>query len=121
VGTVLFLPEIPELKISAGAPVGAESLEALGSRLQSGLRDVENRAKRGFDALVADRGAVRDALRAAAAKRIVEADPELKKQLAAAEAHFAAEQKRVVEAREQLTEAAKTLEAEFARLRDLLA
>lgn len=120
VGTVLILPETPELKASAGAPAGAESLETLGSRLHTGLRDVESRTTRGFEALVADRGAVHDALKAAAAKRLIEGDPQLKKQLAAAEAHFQAEQKRVGERREQLKEAAKIVETEFARLQKLL-
>jgi hypothetical protein len=119
-GTVLILPETPELKARAGEPAGAESLETLGSRLHTGLRDVESRTMRGFEALVADHGAVRNALKAAAAKRLVEGDPQLKKQLAAAEAHFEAEQKRVAETRKQLVEAAKTVEAEFARLQNLL-
>ena len=119
-GTVVILPETAELKAGAGEPAGAESLETLGSRLRIGLRDVESRTARGFEALVADHGAVRDALKAAAAKRLVEGDPQLKKQLVAAEAHFEAEQKRVAETRKQLEEAAKTVEAEFARMQKLL-
>jgi hypothetical protein len=70
--------------------------------------------------LAADQRAVRDALKAAVAKRLVEGDPQLKKQLATAQARFEAEQKSVAKTRERLKEAAKTVEAEFARLQKLL-
>jgi len=119
-GTVVFLPETTGLKAGAGEPVGAESLETLGSRLRVGLRDVESRTASRFEALVADHGLVRTTLKTAAAKRLVEGDPQLKKQLAAADAHFETEQKRLAETRKQIKEAAKTVEAEFARLQKLL-
>jgi len=120
VGTVVFLPDTAELKAGAGEPAGAESLEMLGPRLRTGWRDLEDRNARGFDVLAADHAAVRGALKAVAAKRLVESDPQLVKQLAAAEKHFETEQKRVAEMRKQHEEAAKTVEAEFARLQKLL-
>ena len=60
------------------------------------------------------------ALKSAAAKRLVESDPLLQKQLAAAEARFKADQKRAAETQEQLDEVQKFALAEFEKLQKML-
>lgn len=119
-GTVLILPDTRELKAGAGEPAGAESLADLGARLRAGLRDLDARARRVDEQRASDHAAVRDALRPATAKRLIEGDPQLQKQLAAAEAQFKADQKRAAEMSAQMAEAAKLAEAEFAKLQNLL-
>jgi len=119
-GTVLILPDAAELKPGAGEPAGAESLADLGALMRAGLRDLDARASRLDERLAADHAAVRDALKSATAKRLVEGDPLLQKQLAAAEAQFKADQKRAAEMRAQMAEAAKLAEAEFAKRQNLL-
>jgi hypothetical protein len=118
--TVLILPESAELKPGAGEPAGGESLAALRARLHTGLRDVDSRTTRRSEALAAEHAAVRDALKAAAARHLVESDPQLKKQLAAAEARFKADQKRTAETQEQLDEVQKFALAEFEKLQKML-
>lgn len=119
-GTVLILPESAELKPGAGEPAGGDSLAALGALLHDGLRDVESRMTRGSEALAADHAGVRDALKAAAAKRLVESDPPLKKQLEKAEARFKADQARATEAQKQLEAGKKSALAEFEKVQKML-
>lgn len=119
-GTVLLLPDAPELKAGAGEPAGAESLADLGARLRAGLRDLGGRASRLDERLAADHAAVRAALKSATAKRLIEGDPQLQKQLVAAEAQFKADKERAAEMRAQMAEAAKLAEAEFAKWQVLL-
>jgi hypothetical protein len=119
-GTAVILPESADLKPGAGSPVGAELIADLGERLHAGLREMARRGTRHGEQLAADHGAVRDALKTAAAKRLIDGDPVLKKQLAAAESHFKAQQKRAEQSREQVAEATKLAEAEFAKLPKLL-
>jgi hypothetical protein len=118
-GTVLILPESADLKPGAGEPAGGEALAALGTLLHTGLRDVDGRLTRASEALAAEHAAVRDALKAAAARRLVESDPQLKEQLAAAEARFKADQKRAAETREQLDKVKKVAPAELETLQKM--
>lgn len=119
-GTVLILPDAPELKSGAGEAAGGKSLSDLGARLHAGLRDLDARVGRVGEQRAADHAAVRDALKSATAKRLIEGDPQLQKQLAAAESQFKADQKRATEVGAQMAEAAKLAEAEFAKLQLLL-
>ena len=118
-GTVLILPGSADFKPGAGEPAGGESLELLGALLNDGLRDLESRMTRGSDAVAADHAAVRDALKAAAARRLVESDPQLKKQLTAAEEGFKADQARASETRAQLAKAKRSALAEFEKLQKM--
>ena len=120
-GTVLILPDAPELEPEVGEAIGGEALAELGDRLRDGLRDLDARARRVDEQRTADSDAVRDALKSTTAKRLIEGDPQLQKQLAAAQGNVKADQKRAAEMRAQLAEAAKLAEAEFAKWQVLLA
>jgi hypothetical protein len=119
-GTVLILPDAPELKPGAGQAAGGEVFSDLGDRLLAGLRDLEARHGRVVEQRAADHAAVRDALKSATAKRLIEGDPQLKEQLAAAEAQFKADQKQATEMGAQMAAAAKLAEAEFEKLQNML-
>jgi len=118
-GGVVVLPEGPDIKAGAGSNIGRTNLDDLAERLKVGARESAKRAGARLELLTVDRTAARDALKTAAAKRLVESDPLLQKQLAAAEAHFKAEQKRAAEASTQLAEDAKLAAAELAKLQNL--
>jgi hypothetical protein len=118
-GGVLVLPGGPDIKAGAGSTVRGTNLDELAERFKAGTREAAKRAGTRLEQLTAERTAVRDALKTAAAKRLVESDPLLQKQLAAAEAHFKAEQKRTAEATEQLKKSAELAEAEMAKLQKL--
>ena len=119
-GTVLILPDTPEIKAGAGTAPGADNLSDLASDLGSGLKAVNSRFASRVDDIKADRAAVTTALKTAAVKRLVDGDPALSKQLTAADAEFKREQKRVAESEAQLAQVQKVALAEFARLQKLL-
>jgi hypothetical protein len=118
-GGVLILPEGPDIKAGAGTVVGGVNLGEIADRFGAGTRAQASRVEDRLESLTAERTTVRDALKGAAAKRLVESDPLLKKQLAAADAEFKAGQKRATEARAELVELAKAAQAEFARVQKL--
>jgi len=119
-GTVLILPDTPGIKAGAGTAPGADNLSDLASDLGSGLKAVNTRFASRIDDIKAERAAVTTVLKTAAVKRLVDSDPALSKQLAAADAEFKREQKRVAESETQLAEVQKTALTEFARLQKLL-
>jgi hypothetical protein len=119
-GTVLILPDAPEIKAGAGTALGAEHLSGLAGDLGSGLKAVNSRFASRVDDLAADRAAVMAARKKEAVKRLIDSDPALSKQLDAADAEFKREQKQVAETEKQLVEVQKTALAEFARLQKLL-
>jgi hypothetical protein len=118
-GTVLVLPDAPELKPSAGSPIGSDHLAELAAGLDAGLEAIETRSADRLDALKADRTAVVAALRTAAVKRLVESDPALRRQVDAADANFKADQQRADDDRKRLAELQKAALAEFTRLQNL--
>jgi hypothetical protein len=120
-GTVLILPDTPEIKAGAGTTVGSDNISDLADDLGSGLKTVNSRFANRVDDLKSDRVAVVAALKTAAVKRLVEGDPSLQKQLDASEVEFKREQKRVTETQAQLAEVQKLALAEFAQLQKLLA
>jgi hypothetical protein len=119
-GTVLILPDGPELKAGAGTTVGGEGLDDMAADLTRGIKAVGSRAGNRLDDLKADRSAVVAALKTVGAKRIVDSDPALAKRLEAAEAQFKVEQKLATETQAQLAGLQKTALAEFARLQKML-
>ena len=119
-GGMLLLPEGTDIKAGVGTSISGVSLENVAASFDSGIRAVATRASSRFETLAADQSAVRTALKGAAAKRVVDADPLLKKQLAAADAQFKAEQKLATESRDELAELSKVAQAEFERLLKLI-
>jgi hypothetical protein len=119
-GGVLVLPEGPDIKPGAGTTVSHLPLDELAGGFSSGTRAQASRAAQRLESLTADRGAVRDALKAAAAKRLVDNDPLLQKQLSAADAQFKAEQKRATDSRAEIAKQAKAAQAELERMQKLV-
>jgi len=119
-GGVLMLPDSPEFKAGVGSSVSAVSANVIADKFNAGARAQMSRAAAHLESLNAERTEVRDALKSAAAKRLVESDPELQKRLAAADVDFKAEQKRAAEVTAQLKETARLAEAEMAKLQKLL-
>jgi len=87
-GTVLLVPDTPELKEGASASLGGETFEAFIKEVDTGLRISSARVKQGFERISLDRTSIAAVLRTAAVKRLVESDPVLKKQLESADARF---------------------------------
>ncbi len=119
-GTPLILPDSQDLKPGIGEAVGAPPLAEINARLREGIRDVDARFAERAQRLAADHAAVRDALKVATARRLIDSDPVLKEQLAAYEAGFKAQQTRLADAQEHMAAAAKLAEAELAKLQRLL-
>ena len=119
-GTVLILPDATDLKPGAGSAVGAEGFSDLTLAASSGLRALALRAAKRFDTLVSDHAAVKDSLKSAAAKRLVESDPALVQRLKAADAQFKIDQKAAKESKAKFDELQKAAEEEFKRLLKLL-
>jgi Phage Tail Protein X len=119
-GSVLILPDSPEVKAGVGTSVSGASAGEIAERFSAGVRAQLGRAAARLESLTAERAAVRDALKSAAAKRLVESDPLLQKQLGAAEARFKEDQKRAAETQEQLDEVQKFALAEFEKLQKML-
>jgi hypothetical protein len=118
-GGVLILPDGPDIKAGAGTVVGGVNLGEVAGKFAVGTRVQVSRAADRLDSLTADRTAVRDALKSAAAKRLVDSDPLLQQQLADADAQARADQKSATEARAGIAELTKAAQAEFVRLQKL--
>ena len=58
----------------------------ISDRVRAGLEDMASRARQLAERQAADQAAVREALKAAPAKRLIESDPMLKERLAAVDA-----------------------------------
>jgi len=119
-GTVLLVPDTPDLKAGAAQTVGAEYIGELFDQVNTGIADAVKRVRTGATQVDADRTAIASAVKAAAMKRVIETDPELKKQLAAVDAQFKATQKQASETQSQLAELQKLAAAELAQLRKVL-
>ena len=119
-GSVLLIPNTADVKAGAGTTIGAEELGQVLADVDAGMTRVSERTRAGLEQLEGDRAAITAALKPAAAKRLVESDPEVKKQLEAAEARFKEEAKDAKEALSELAEVHKLALAEFGRLQKLL-
>lgn len=119
-GTAVILPDMPEIKPDVGEAAGAHSIAEVSAHVTAGLRHASDRITERAAQLADDHRAVRDALKTAAAKRLVQSDPVLRKQLDAADAELKAEQKRVADAQAHLAAAEKLAQAELAKLQKLL-
>lgn len=115
-GGVVVLPEGPDIKPDAGTTVSHVPIDELAGNFTSGTRAQASRAAQRLESLTAERSAVRDALKTVAAKRLIDNDPLLQKQLAAADAQFKAEQKRATESRAELARRIKAAQEEMERM-----
>lgn len=119
-GTVLLVPDSPEIKESAAASFSGDTLQDVIKDVDSGLKTSGARVKQGFERLSADRTSVSAVLKVAAVKKIVDSDPVLKKQLEAADAQFKEDQKKATAAQKLLEDVQKKAIEELAELQKLL-
>lgn len=103
-GTVLLVPDTPDLKEGASTSLGGETFEAFVKEVDTRLRISSARVKEGFERILLDRTSVSAVLKTAAVKRLVESDPVLKKQLESADARFKEDERRA-QAEQKLLEA----------------
>jgi hypothetical protein len=118
-GSVLRLPE-DDLRVGAGTVPGGSTLTDLSDIVGAGIKAAATRAKQRFATVEADYAAVKDALKTARAKKLLEADPLFAKRVAAAEAQFKVERKQATENKARFAQLEKSAQAEFARLEELL-
>jgi len=118
-GTVLLLPDSPELKTDADkdtrSPAG-DAFDGFAKDADAGVKLAAQRLRVAADALNADRAGISAAVKTAAVKRLIEADPLLKKQLDDAGTAWTAGQKASQDAAKQLEVLQKMLGNELAVL-----
>lgn len=119
-GTVLLVPDAADVKAGATTTVGGEEVRDFLEEIDSGIKAVVKHVRAGVERLDADRSAITSALKGAAARRVIDSDSILLKQLAAAGTQFKTDQKRAAEAQSQLADAHKLATKELAELQKLL-
>ena len=113
-GSMLLLPDLPGMKGEQTQSVGGSAFEGFSAEVNNGLAYAAKRVRTGADAVAADRANVSGLLRGAAAKRVLEGDPQLKQQVDEADAQFKTDAARA-------QDAAKQVEAMQARATEALA
>ena len=116
------MPDAADLHADTGTAIGAAELNALFSDVEAGLKAIMLRASNGLTALEKNYAAIGTLQKAAATKRIVDVDPQVKTLLQSADAQF----KEDAAARESRHRGGywptrrNSASAEFARLRTML-
>ena len=119
-GTVLLLPDSPELNTKDSQSLGGNAFEDFAAHTNEGFKAVAQRMSLSAEALAADRAAVNATLKIAAVKRQIESDPLLQKQLDEANREFADAQKKAQDAAGQVETMQKEMGAELEALRRML-
>jgi hypothetical protein len=119
-GTVLLVPDSPEIKPSASRTLSEDPVEALVEELSRGLKEQATRVKATIKSQEDDRSAVAAAVKTAAAKRILESDPQLRDQLKAALQQSSDDRKHAEQTQNQITEMEKLAVGELARLQKIV-
>lgn len=119
-GTVLLLPDSPELNVKDSQALGGNAFEDFVAHAAEGLQAVAQRLRIGAEALAADRAAVNAVLKIAAVKRQIESDPLLQKQLDEASGEFTDAQKQAQDAASQVEAMQNEMNAELDALRQML-
>lgn len=118
--TVLLMPDAADLHADTGTAIGAAELNALFSDVEAGLKAIMLRASNGLTALEKNYAAIGTLQKAAATKRIVDVDPQVKTLLQSADAQFKSDQKRVKGTQAQLVEMQKRFSNDVATLRKVI-
>ena len=119
-GTVLLVPDLPGLREGETSSVGGQAFEAFHEQLTGSLDAAITRVRRGHEALVQQRQEVNAVLKTASVKRLLEADPDIKPQLAAAAQVFKQDQQQAKDADKMLDSLQQNAAAELASLAKLL-
>jgi hypothetical protein len=109
-GTVVLVPEQPGLREGESASVGGEAFGAFSEQARAALEATATRVRSGHEARLAQQKDVAAVLKSPALKRLLEADPDLKKELDAALQVFKDDQQAAKESEKLL----KTLQDESA-------
>jgi len=118
-GTVLLLPDAPELKDSDSQPIAGDAFADLANQMEKGFNTIIQRVRSGAEALVAERAAVVAILSASGVRRH-KGDQLLAMQLEDAGKEFTVAQKKALEA-ENLVEAMQAaVKEELVALRGVL-
>lgn len=119
-GSVLLLPDLPEVDDKASESVTGDAFQTLSDEITRGLSAASKRVREATAKLDAEHDAVSAAVKTAAVKRAVTADPALKDQLAAASAEFNEDKKRAQRTEAELGELKKRASEELSALSRLL-
>lgn len=119
-GTVLLVPDSPEIKPSASRTLGEEPVDALVEDLARGLKEQAARVREALKRQEDDRTAVAAALKTAAAKRMLDSDPQLRDQVKAASQQSSDDRKRAQQTLEQIAGMQEGATRELARLQKLV-
>lgn len=110
-GTVLLLPDLPELHGAAERFAGGASFEDFANEVDAGMRAVGERIRAGVEAMAADQAALQEALAAPPIQRLIASDRLLASQLEATRKTFELEQEQARDAAQQI----ETMRAELAQ------
>lgn len=119
-GTVLLLPDSPELKDSESRSLTGDAFADFSKHATEGLDTIAERVRAGAKASATERTNVTAALKTPAVERQIESDPLLKRQLVDAREKFVAEQKKEQVALKHLESMQKAVAKELAAFADLL-
>ena len=120
-GTVLLVPDRPGIAKDATTPVTAGAVDEFSKQVGDALDSAGARVRQGYQALAAQRQEVTAVLKTAAAKRLLESDPDLSRQLEAAAKVFKDDQQRAKDAEATLKTLREGSKAELDTLAKLLA
>jgi hypothetical protein len=114
-GSLLLLPDTPNGKSDASASPGSTAFEGFAADVNDALSQAAGRARAGVASVAADRAGVAAFLKSTPAKRLIEGDPQLKKQVEDADLQFKLDQTRAQDTAKQIdalqAQAAQALQA----------
>ncbi|HEV8630789.1 MAG TPA: hypothetical protein VGV61_10765 [Thermoanaerobaculia bacterium] len=119
-GSVLLLPDLPGVRKGETSSVTGDPFADLSATLLAGVDAAVARAREGGRALLAEQKEVGAAIKSAAFRRAVEADPELGEQAEAAARVFKQDQEEAKASAEDLKTLRQEAAAELAALAKLL-
>ena len=117
-GTVLLLPDSPELNDKESQPLAGDSFEDFVAHTSEGFKAVAQRMTISAKALDADRAAVNATLKIV--KRQIDSDPLLQNQVEEANREFTDAQMQAKDAASQVETMQKEMDAELKALRKML-
>lgn len=119
-GTVLLVPDQPGVKTSESSSIGGEAFDSFQEQARASVDAAVARVRNGHDNLTAGRTEVAAVLKTAALKRVLEADPDIKKELDQAAQVFKQDQQQAKESIAQLLAFQTQVDEELAQLAKLL-
>jgi hypothetical protein len=115
-GTVLLLPDLPELRDAAGEPLVGTAFEDFAKEVGVGMVAVCKRIGDAAEAMPTDQKALQDACNTEPLKTLINVDLQLQAQLAAANKTFASEQEQAKTAEDQVRAMGAAVANELAAL-----